>query len=165
MNALNHSTTLELQNGKLHFAAAHFTIFSATERETLHGHDYRVYIALNYQLNEQGLNFDYRFYEEKAHQIIDQVKFRLLIPTKCEFLHIEEKDEYYQVIFNKDKMLFLKKDVILLPIHNITLEELSQWFLGQFIADQSQLNDHHIDQVTIKIYKATGQSASACWYR
>ena len=35
-------TTIEISKEYLHFAAAHFTLFSATERENLHGHNFQV---------------------------------------------------------------------------------------------------------------------------
>ncbi len=165
MKTDNRSTTLELQKGNLSFSAAHFTIFSETEREMLHGHDYHVYIALSYRLNEYGLNFDYRLYKAKSQKIIQQVDHRLLIAEYSKYLNIQEEGEYYQVIFNQDRMLFLKKEVVLLPLHNITLEELSQWFLTQFTKDTEQLETHQIDDVTIKIHTAPGQSASAFWER
>ncbi len=37
-------TVIEITKEALHFAAAHFTLFSATERENLHGHNF--YVAL-----------------------------------------------------------------------------------------------------------------------
>jgi hypothetical protein len=35
-------TVIEIQKEYLHFSAAHFTIFSATVRENLHGHNFHV---------------------------------------------------------------------------------------------------------------------------
>ena len=45
MTQTQRTTTLELYKEEMKFSAGHFTIFSATERENLHGHNFSVYVA------------------------------------------------------------------------------------------------------------------------
>ena len=44
MTKKTYVTTVELQKESMKFSAGHTTIFSATEREPLHGHMYQVYL-------------------------------------------------------------------------------------------------------------------------
>src|SRR5579883_3097874 len=113
------------------FYAGHFTVFSETVRENLHGHNYQVYVAFTTQIEDEGLSFDYRFYKDKCYKLCQHLDETVLLPSLCKFLAITEKGDYYHVGFNTEEMIFLKRDVKILPIRNATVEELSHWFLQQ----------------------------------
>lgn len=63
------------------------------------------------------------------------------------------------------KIPFLKEDVTLLPVTNITVEELSKWFVHELIQDKDELDRHRIEKVVVKVFSAPGQSASHEWQR
>ena len=48
---------------------------------------------------------------------------------------------------------------------NITVEELSRWFVNELIHDRQELDKHKIEKVLIKVFSAPGQSASHEWQR
>ncbi len=158
-------TTVELQKESMKFSAGHTTIFSATEREPLHGHMYTVYLALSTWVEENGMTFDYRYYKEKIHALCRHLNQTFLMPAFSPFLTTTEDDVYYYFTFNQKKMPFLKEDVTILPVTNITVEELSRWFVKELIRDQSELDKHRIEHVLVKVFSAPGQSASHAWYR
>ena len=158
-------TTVELQNPAMSFSAGHPTIFSATEREPLHGHRYEVYLALSTQIEGNGLTFDYRHYKDKVLTLCKQLHQTFLMPTESPYLIYDEDDDYYYFTFNQKKMVFLKEDITLMPLANITIEELSRWFVQELIHDELALERHHIARLVIKIFSAPGQSASHTWER
>ena len=43
---MNDTVTIRLAKENMKFSAAHFTIFSASERERLHGHNFRVEVDI-----------------------------------------------------------------------------------------------------------------------
>ena len=53
------TTRIEISKSYLHFAAAHFTIFGASNRENLHGHNFQVALDATAEIGEDGLTFDY----------------------------------------------------------------------------------------------------------
>lgn len=163
MDKTKRQSTIELFKEQMKFSAGHFTIFSATEREALHGHNYTVYLALETLIDDKGLSFDYRYYKQKAYDLCKQLSHTFLIPQQSEFLRIEDADQYYHIHFNNELIPFLKKDVTLMPLNNITIEELSQWFVKQFSADLNILKKHHIQQITVKVFSGPGQCSSATW--
>ena len=59
------STTIEITKDYLHFSAAHFTIFSATQRENLHGHNFDVSCSLDTVVGPNGLAFDYNVVKDR----------------------------------------------------------------------------------------------------
>lgn len=155
--------TLHLDCGKLKFSAGHFIIFSDTRRETLHGHNYTLQVALTASLCAPGITLDYRIFEEKLIQYCEQLHLRFLIPTHSPYLKIAEDDQNYEIIFNHESMWLLKKDVILLPIENISLEALSQWFVDQCAQDQAFLSQYHIKKIVIRVLNGPNHGAEAQW--
>ena len=156
-------TTVELQKESMKFSAGHTTIFSATEREPLHGHMYAVYLALTTRVEENGMTFDYRYYKERIHVLCKHLNQTFLMPQYSPFLSVEEDQDYYYFTFNHKKMPFLKEDVTLMPLTNITVEELSRWFVNELIKDDAELKRHRIERVVVKVFSAPGQSASHEW--
>lgn len=157
--------TVELQKASMKFAAGHTTIFSATDREPLHGHQYGVYLALTTWVEENGMTFDYRYYKEKIYKLCKHVHQTFLMPQFSPYLEFSEDEDYYYFVFNHKKMPFLKEDVTLMPLTNITVEELSRWFLSELIKEKDELDKHRLEKVVVKIFSAPGQSASHEWQR
>jgi len=56
--------SIEIEKSYLHFSAAHFTIFSATNRERLHGHNWRLAVEITGEVGDEGLCFDYAIYKK-----------------------------------------------------------------------------------------------------
>jgi len=165
MNKKKYQTTVELQKESMKFSAGHTTIFSATQREPLHGHMYAVYLALTTWVEENGMTFDYRYYKERVHKLCRHLNQTFLMPQFSPFLEYAEDETYYYFTFNHKKMPFLKEDVTLLPVSNITVEELSRWFVLELIKDKEELDRHRIDKIVVKVFSAPGQSASHEWQR
>lgn len=160
-----YTTTVELQKESMKFSAGHTTIFSKTEREPLHGHMYQVYLALSTTVEDNGMTFDYRYYKEKIHILCKYLNQTFLMPKNSPFLTFAEDEEYYYFTFNHKKMPFLKEDVTILPVSNITVEELSRWFVNELIVDKEALEQHKIEKVVVKVFSAPGQSASHTWQK
>jgi 6-pyruvoyltetrahydropterin/6-carboxytetrahydropterin synthase len=163
---MSYLTTIELQKESMKFSAGHTTIFSATEREPLHGHMYTVYLALTTEvLDDIGMTFDYRYYKKRIQELCRHLNQTFLMPQLSPFLTFAEDDEYYYFTFNHKKIPFLKEDVTLMPLTNITVEELSRWFINELIEDKQELDRHRIERLVVKVFSAPGQSASHEWQR
>lgn len=156
-------TTIDLFEERFGFSAAHFTLFSSTRRERLHGHNYQVRASIVAKVQELGIAFDYAVYKQKIFTLCQQLDSFLLLPGTSPVLQIQESDLYWQVFFDNETMSFLKKDVLILPIRNITMEELSLWFLNQITADHSTLHACDIHSFTIHVSNGPGRWGSASW--
>ncbi|NKB47302.1 MAG: 6-pyruvoyl tetrahydrobiopterin synthase [Legionellales bacterium] len=155
--------TIHLHNDYLKFSAGHFTIFSATHREPVHGHTYQARIDITNYVAELGLSYDYRHYKAKARALCQQLNLYTLLPTQNPYLRIEKVDNYYHAHFDQEILKFLIKDVVLLPLANITLEELSHWFVQQLIVDQQELTQHQVQAIRVTIASGPGQSGTSQW--
>ncbi len=154
---------LEIHKEEFSFSAGHFTIFSATEREKVHGHNYNVSISFNFRIEHNGLSFDYRHYKRKLLAVCEELDRHLLLPSESPYLKLEDGDEYWIAHFDNKKLPFLKEDVVILPLSNITIEELSHWFLQQIITDHEEVAQHGIHGISVKVYNGPGQSGGASW--
>lgn len=156
-------STIELFKEDMKFSAGHFAIFNSETRENIHGHNYNVFASFTTLIDDEGLSFDYRFYKNKVRKICDSLNEITLIPGKCKYIDISEKDGYHHIKFNNEVMLFLPRDIKILPLYNITVEELSFWLLTEIIADQDELANNKIQNITVKVFSGPGQSGSATW--
>lgn len=154
---------LKIHKEEFSFSAGHFTIFSATEREKLHGHNYALSVSFQHRIEHNGFSFDYRHYKKKLRRLCKKLDGHMLLPAESPYLKLSLEDEYQVATFNNQRMLFLKDDVVVLPLTNITIEELAYWFLQQLVIDQTELNKHGIFKIIIDVYNGPGQSGGATW--
>lgn len=154
-------STIELYKENMKFAAAHFTIFSATEREKIHGHNYTVHAAITTIVQDSGLNFDYRFYKNQIYQLCRQLNGFFLIPAHSKYLTVTKQQKAYHLVFNGEEFLLPIDDVCVLPLVNITVEELSKWFVERLLKDKNELKKNHIQSIKIKVFSSPGQCGSA----
>jgi 6-pyruvoyltetrahydropterin/6-carboxytetrahydropterin synthase len=156
-------SVIELHKENMKFSAGHFTIFSATKREKLHGHNYTVHALITTTVKEMGLSFDYRFYKNKIYWLCRELNGIFLLPGHSPHLKITTDENACHILFGEEKFLIPVGDVRILPVVNITIEELSQWFVNRLIEDQKELSENHIRAITIKVFSAPGQCGSANW--
>ena len=156
------TTTIEILN--ICFSAGHFTVFSPTERENLHGHNYIVDTELTTAVNDYGIAFDYRIYRDKISALCKSLSQIFLLPGECPFLEITEDAAHTYACFNGERIPFLKRDVKIVPMKNITIEEISRYIVEQLIHDPD-CNKYHITGIKVKTYTKPSQSASFTWQR
>jgi|TARA_B110000444_G_scaffold246184_1_gene267449 6-pyruvoyltetrahydropterin/6-carboxytetrahydropterin synthase len=156
------NTTIEISKEYLHFAAAHFTLFSATERENLHGHNFQVTLDADAPMQDDGLTFDYNILKKAVKQLCDDLDEQVLMPTRSPYLEIDEQDDYTYAVFNGERIPFLQRDLTLLPIRNITVEELAQYLLAKLL-EREDIKALDIDNMLLRCASGEGQWASAKW--
>ncbi len=156
-------TTIDLHMESLKFSAAHFTIFSATERERLHGHNFVVRAKITSPVGPNGLTCDYAIFKNKLKSVANQLDEYTLIPSLSPYMDITEEGPYYKIVFNHETMLLLKSDTLLLPIRNCTVEEYSYHLLQNLCADSELLKAYDIRAITVDVSSGPGQSGSSSW--
>ena len=153
---------IEIHKESLHFACAHFTIFSSNRRENLHGHNYFVRATATGPIDENGLCFDYNTLKNEIELLCNKLDETTLLASESPHLKFEESEEYVTVIFGDERLPFLKRDVTLLPLRNITVEELATWFLDQ-LTDRDAIRELAIRELVLTISSGPSESASVSW--
>ena len=157
------STTIEIDKENLKFSAAHFTIFSATERERLHGHNFSVSVSVTAPLDDNGMCFSYQELKTRVGVLCDELDEYTLLPTQSPHLLVTDNDEHYIVKFNGETLYFAKTDTKLLPIRNTTVEEYSRYLLSRLLEDSIFFMANQVMSVEMKVSSAPGQWGSASW--
>lgn len=156
-------TTIQLSKEYHEFSAGHFTMFSATHRERMHGHNFTVNAAIDVVVQDNGIAFDYVIYKKKLSTLCKNLNGYFLLPSQSPYLTIEEQEDYYVGHFNNEKIPLPKADVVLLPLRNISVEELARWFADQLSSETAEIERYQIQGITVQVFSSPGQSASASW--
>ena len=153
------AVTIRLAKQNMKFSAGHFTIFSATERERVHGHNFRVEADIEARMLGNGMCFDYGIYKARLVALCRELNEWMLLPTRSPHLRIEEDGAHVFAHFNGQRIPFLRGDVLLLPIENATLEEFAYWFLQRLCEHRDALRAHAIAAIEVRVFSGPGQSA------
>ena len=156
-------TILELKTDAMKFSAGHFMMHDATRRETMHGHDYQVSVRLLTRIIQNGMSFDVRDFKKLVANLCKSLDYRFILPAQSDFIRLEETESHWLAKLQEESISFLKRDAVVLPICNSTLEELSHWFVQQLTQDQAALEQQHIEGLSITIGNGRGESATTAW--
>ena len=101
---MNETVTIRLVKQAMKFSAAHFTIFSASERERLHGHNFRVEVDIEAHMLGNGMCFDYGIYKDTVIALCRELNEWMILPTRSPYLQIEEQGEHVIAVFNGQRI-------------------------------------------------------------
>ena len=153
-------TTLHITKEAHKFSAAHYTIFSTTERERLHGHNYFVSVHLVAHMGDNGFSADYNVYKRRIKAICDRYDEYMLLPEFSPYQTIERVGDEIHAHFNGRVLKFLADETWVLPVANVTVEELSHLLLRELIESEP---DPDLVEVELTVSSGSGQAGSAVW--
>jgi 6-pyruvoyltetrahydropterin/6-carboxytetrahydropterin synthase len=142
----------------LKFSAAHFIAYPGF-RERLHGHNYRVSVAIHGPLGRQGYVVDFGVVKRIARRLCDRLDEHLLIPMKSDCLVVREEGERVFVRYERDEFSFPRHDVLLLPIVHSSAEELAQYLAGELRRELAEEGITGLTAIEVGVEESFGQSA------
>ena len=125
------SFSIEVAKDYFNFASAHFLIFGNGRRESLHGHNYQVSVALEGELDKAGVVLDFITFKPLVKRICDSLDHRTLIQTASPTIEIRRRVHEVELRYKKQKIILPRQDVILLPLVNTSTELLAEYVAGQ----------------------------------
>ena len=155
---------IDIAKEDMHFSAAHFTILSAEQRENLHGHDFFVAATATGPVGDDGLCFDYNALKRRLRALCATLDEIVLLPGRSPHLQVREDGDQVAAHFANERLTFLRRDVYVLPLRNITVEELASWFLAKLVADADVLA-LPIEALNVRVSSGPGQWAGVEWNR
>lgn len=163
-------THLHLFKENFKFSAAHFLIFDHLRAERLHGHNYGVSLDLSFDLYDAaqdrrgpdktglGYSIDFADIKKVLKELLDEWDEHVLLPG----LHPEVKTEIQgpglHVHFRERFYVFPVDEVLVLPITNTSVEQLSLLLARKL---KARLTHPEIQRIAISVEETKGQSASA----
>jgi 6-pyruvoyltetrahydropterin/6-carboxytetrahydropterin synthase len=157
-------STFRVQVSKdyLVFASAHFITFKGHQCEALHGHNYRVGVAVEGSVDNECLFvLDFSVLKQITRQLVDTIDHKVLLPTSNPKLSYREEGERIAVdYFGQPTYVFPKRDCALLPIPNSTAEMLAQYLGIQVRQELSSRGYRHLTSLELEVEENYGQSAT-----
>ncbi|HEX6615802.1 MAG TPA: 6-carboxytetrahydropterin synthase [Gemmatimonadales bacterium] len=152
---------VQVSKDYLVFASAHFITFRGHQCETLHGHNYRVGVAVEGGLDDEAFFvLDFSVLKQIARRHVDAIDHKVLLPTQNPKLAYHEDGDRIRVdYFGEPAYVFPRRDCAMLPIQNSTAEMLAQ-YLGTRVRDElKQLEHTHVTLLELEVEENYGQSA------
>lgn len=155
-------TEFEVTVGKevLVFAAAHFITFGQGGCEPLHGHNYRVGVALTGGLDRDALVYDFVALRRDMEGMLSELDHRVLLAGSNPELTLARGDGEWEVRHASRRYVFPEADVVVLPLPNTTAEKIAE-YLGSRLAERlADRPDVRISGLAVEVEEAPGQSAT-----
>ena len=162
------------------------SLISKLDREKLHGHNFTVHCELDASVGDNGMVSDYSEFKAEIRDLCADWDECMLVPGQSPHLQIQtfthdqagselglgledctsntdQNKKHVKVVFNGDMMVFPEDDVRVLPVENITVEELSRLLLDLVTLRFNKLAIDDIGRVSITVGSGPGQSATSEW--
>lgn len=153
---------VQVSKDYLVFASAHFITFRGHQCETLHGHNYRVGVAVEGSVDAEAFFvLDFSILKQITRRFVDEIDHKVLLPTQNPKLSYHEDGDRLRVdYFGRPTYVFPTRDCALLPIQNSTAEMLAQ-YLGAQVRDELGRSGHtHLTLLELEVEENYGQSAT-----
>jgi 6-pyruvoyltetrahydropterin/6-carboxytetrahydropterin synthase len=152
--------TIHLAKEPFKFSCSHFTILAKDRAERLHGHNYQVRVRIEVTKVDRdlGLAFDFNQAKPLIRAFCEELDERILIPKDSPYLKIEKLEAQIKISFAGKSYSFPETDCALLPLVNITAEELSRLACERFLSEFKSLP--HWSAIEVDIEETRGQSVS-----
>lgn len=154
---------IDLSKERMKFSAGHFTIFSATHRENLHGHNYTVGVVFKAAVGPDGMVCDYKLLKDVATAACDSLDECFLLPLHSPHLAVEQRADLVIAKFAHETLQFLPRDVKLLAVRNITVEELSAWMVQEIRKGLVGALAGAVREIAVRVASGPGQGATTRW--
>jgi 6-pyruvoyltetrahydropterin/6-carboxytetrahydropterin synthase len=153
---------VQVSKDYLVFASAHFITFRGHQCESLHGHNYRVGVAVEGTVDTECLFvLDFSVLKQITRRLVDEIDHKVLLPTlNPKLAYREEGDRLAVDYFGEPTYVFPRRDCALLPIQNSTAEMLAQ-YLGHRVREELMRSGYtHLTLLEFEVEENYGQSAT-----
>jgi len=153
---------VQVSKDYLVFASAHFITFRGHQCETLHGHNYRVGVAVEGAVDAEAFFvLDFSVLKQITRRFVDEIDHKVLLPTQNPKLaYHEEGDRLLVDYFGQPTYVFPRRDCALLPIQNSTAEMLAQYLGGRVRDELNRGGYTHLTLLELEVEENYGQAAT-----
>jgi 6-pyruvoyltetrahydropterin/6-carboxytetrahydropterin synthase len=139
---------------KICFSSAHL-LPGHVKCSFLHGHTYAIHIRVYGEKNNQGYIIDFSEIKNVVKQIADCLDHKILIANGNSCFCIKENEVI--VSFDDKKFVFPLSNCVVLPIDNVTAENLAEYVFSQVIKKLHLPSN--VSAVEIGVDEGVGQGA------
>jgi 6-pyruvoyltetrahydropterin/6-carboxytetrahydropterin synthase len=161
-NHVQSNFRVQVSKDYLVFASAHFITFRGHQCETLHGHNYRVGVAVEGSVDSECLFvLDFSVLKKITRRLVDTIDHKVLLPTlNPKLAYREDGDRITVDYFGEPTYVFPRRDCALIPILNSTAEMLAQYLGLQVRQELASGGYTHLTLLELEVEENYGQSAT-----
>ncbi|MFQ5977866.1 MAG: 6-pyruvoyl tetrahydropterin synthase family protein [Candidatus Heimdallarchaeota archaeon] len=157
--------SIEQNELQYQISVAHFVI-GEDYSEAIHGHNIGISIAVFGSLDPKTkMVIDFTKLRPIAEKILDQWDHRTLIPSKSPEFAPSENNSQIEWTYRGKFYSIPSKDVVLLPIENVTVEELARLLIEDIARNLLSLDEvkraGNVEEITVTVSEYPWQSATA----
>jgi 6-pyruvoyltetrahydropterin/6-carboxytetrahydropterin synthase len=143
------------------FSSAHFITFAGHRCEGLHGHNYRVRVTLDGEVDDESwFVFDFVELKRIMRRLCDEIDHLVLLPLESSRVQVTEDGEIVTVaVDGKPRYVFPRRDCALLPITNTTVEMLAEMLTDRLRAELETTGGRGITAIEMEVEENFGQAA------
>lgn len=160
--------SLKLSKDEFKFSAAHFLIFDSHRAERLHGHNYQVEFEvffkddkiekdINSNNGRLGYFIDFKELKTLLRLELQKLDEYVLIPKNHPDIQVKMGPKSLEIQFRERYYAFPTNEVVLLPVINTSVEELSKYLLTEV---SKGLTSYSFTSMKLSVAETTGQAAS-----
>lgn len=151
--------SIAIDKDYLKFSAAHFLIFPDGTAERLHGHNYKVYVTVQTELDRHGLVVNFQEIKPLVRAICNELDEHLLLPGRHPVLTAAATaDGSMEIRYRERRYLVPAAEVIVLPISNTSAENLASW-VGRELRERMRARwpELRVQRLEVGIEETPGQ--------
>jgi 6-pyruvoyltetrahydropterin/6-carboxytetrahydropterin synthase len=157
--------TVRVSKDYLVFCAGHFITYDGEHCERLHGHNYRVAVELDGDLDDNQYVFDFIALKQHTKAITDTLDHRMLLPTESDLIRVAERDGQVDVRYGERLWTFPREDCVLLPLANTTAELLGRYIGQRLLESLRREKNYQPAALRVEVEESFGQAATYHWGR
>ncbi|WP_406697032.1 6-carboxytetrahydropterin synthase [Singulisphaera sp. Ch08] len=147
------------------FCSGHFITYLGNQCERIHGHNYRVAVEVEDDLDQNHYVFDFIALKDLTRAITDELDHRMLLPTESTQILLEEEGPNWRVRYQERYWSFPRNECALLPIANTTAELLANYIAGRLREALTTRGLALPRVMRVEVEESFGQSAEVEWQR
>jgi 6-pyruvoyltetrahydropterin/6-carboxytetrahydropterin synthase len=153
---------VDVKKDYLSFSSAHFITFRGHKCEALHGHNYRVGLAVEGTVDDEALFVvDFAVLKDVAKPMVDAIDHRVLLPGRNPKVSIrQDGDRTHVTVFGEARYVLPTRDVAVLPISNTTAEMLAEHFALEVRTALARQGADRLSLIEVEVEESPGQSAT-----
>jgi 6-pyruvoyltetrahydropterin/6-carboxytetrahydropterin synthase len=145
------------------FSAGHFITFNGDHCERIHGHNYRLAVEVEGDLDENHYVFDFIALRDISQAIVAELDHRMLLPTQSPYIRLEDDGPNWRARYKDRSWSFPRDECVLLPVTNTTAELLADYIAGRVRQAIGERGLPLPRVLRAEVEECCGQSAEVEW--
>jgi len=144
----------------LGFSSAHFITFSGHQCESLHGHNYRIAVTVEGDVDpECAFVVDFGVIKRIVRPLVQAMDHKVLLPSKNTKLVLRQEDQRMMVEYlGAARFVFPVSNVALLPISNTTAEMIAEYLAHEVRLAFKEEGLRRLEALEVEVEESFGQS-------